>query len=145
MARRRKRRGYRRNPIENQALVVGGVLAVGIAAALIFWPKKAAAGAAPNPTTSAAPLTGGRLEFEPGARDYKLQVGGTITVSLPPGREYHVDDFPGESHSGGTVLQGTLNPDSTISFKAIGPGKATALIDTRGETQPMALTIEVLS
>lgn len=137
-----RRHKYRENPIENTALIVGAVLAVGAAAAIIFWPKKAAAASALPPPQ--------QLTFQPGATQwYALSVGNSVTVNLPPGRDYHVDDFPGEAHSGGKIIQGKLNAldangAGSMSFLAIGPGKATATIDTRGATKPMMISFEVV-
>lgn len=115
-----------------------GWLAAG-AAALFLLTRKPAAPVGPPPAQTS-------VDFEAGAnRPVTMRVGDALTVNLPPGRTYHVDDFAGA----GIIVDFVNNPGNAStgynSFTVIGkvPGTVRIVTDTRGATSPMTLTIGV--
>lgn len=128
-------------------LAAGAVTVIGLVA---YFTSKPAAAAAKTPQS--APLTGGHMEFVPGAiRDYKLQVGGTITVDLPPGRSY---DYSGGLVSSADapiraveVTRGAMNASTGYSYfalrAAIATGYKSAVVITADDATQMTFNIEV--
>jgi hypothetical protein len=115
-------------------LTAGAATVIGLAA--YFTSKKAAAAVAQQQM----------VEFAPGvSNSFTLAVGSTLVVALPPIHAYHTDSFTGVDTIVGLNV-GSADASTGYSYltlKALQPGKVTVIVDTKGETDPMTIYIQV--